>query len=331
MREALARLGLACVLAALCGCAARAPHPDAFSFAVVGDAPYNAAEERAFEAMIERMNREPLAFVLHVGDFKGPGPCTDEIFQRRRAQLDRSEHALVYTPGDNEWTDCRGADMGRGDALEALARLRETFFASRRTLGRKPFVTDAQDLCAASEAPGCPCAMYPENRFWSRGGVRFVTLHVVGSNDNVGFGAASDEEARCRRAASLQWLERAARAAEHSETVAFVVAMQANPFERPLPTRRDLVDTPPAVYRDLLRRIEALPRRLRKPVLLIHGDSHTQRVDTPFRDPLGNAIPGITRLEAFGSPFVGWVKVDVDPDHPEVFRFEPKLQAVVAK
>jgi len=30
-----------------------------------------------------------------------------------------------------------------------------------------------------------------------------------------------------------------------------------------------------------------------------------------------------------GSPFVGWVKVSVDPGDPEVFRFEPTLWKVV--
>jgi hypothetical protein len=28
---------------------------------------------------------------------------------------------------------------------------------------------------------------------------------------------------------------------------------------------------------------------------------------------------------------VGWVKVTVDPDDPEVFGFEPRLQAVVPR
>ncbi|HUP97426.1 MAG TPA: hypothetical protein VM073_05770, partial [Usitatibacter sp.] len=63
--------GIACA-ALLAACAAYAPpHPDTFSFAVLGDAPYNEREEVEFAAMIGRINREPLAFVLHVGDFKG--------------------------------------------------------------------------------------------------------------------------------------------------------------------------------------------------------------------------------------------------------------------
>jgi hypothetical protein len=37
----------------------------------------------------------------------------------------------------------------------------------------------------------------------------------------------------------------------------------------------------------------------------------------------------LTRLETYGSPFVGWVKVTVDPERPDVFTFEPKTEAFV--
>jgi hypothetical protein len=37
----------------------------------------------------------------------------------------------------------------------------------------------------------------------------------------------------------------------------------------------------------------------------------------------------ITRLETYGSPFVGWVKVTVDPARPDLFSFEPRLRAIV--
>ena len=97
-----------------------------------------------------------------------------------------------------------------------------------------------------------------------------------------------------------------------------MILFQANPWH----SKRN-------VYGALLRQIEDAAKRLRKPVLLVHGDSHRQRVDTPFQDAFGNAIPGLVRLETFGSPFLGWVRVTVDPDDPNVFRFEPRLHALV--
>ncbi len=36
--------------------------------------------------------------------------------------------ALVYTPGDNEWTDCHRSNNGKYDPLERLAALRNGFF-----------------------------------------------------------------------------------------------------------------------------------------------------------------------------------------------------------
>jgi len=172
-----------------------------------------------------------------------------------------------------------------------------------------------QDQCADA---ACGCPAHPENRFWTRAGVRFVTLNIPGSDNNVGFDAANDAEAACRDAANGQWLERAIRASEHSQTRGLVIAIQANPWDSRKP-----------VYHAFLRQVVEAARRVKKPVLLIHGDTHTQRVDTPFRDSLGHTILNITRLETYGSPFVGWVKVTVDPDEPEIFSFAPKLQAFV--
>jgi hypothetical protein len=313
----MARLAAALALClALGGCAVRPPHPDAFSFGVLGDTPYNDREEAEFVRMMDAMNAEPLAFAVHVGDFKGPVHCTDALYLRRKAQFDRSAHPFILTPGDNDWTDCRRREMGDMDPVERLARLRQVFFADRWSLGRSRLELLVQDKCADA---ACACAAHPENRFWSRAGVRFVTLHVVGTRNNRGFDAASDAEANCRDEANRAWLEIAVRASERSETRALVIFIQANPWDV----------RGAQVYRPLLRQVEDAAKRLRKPVLFVHGDTHLQRVDMPFADSLGNTLTGITRLEVHGSPFVGWVKVLVDPDYPEVFRFEPKLWKVV--
>jgi len=76
------------------------------------------------------------------------------------------------------------------------------------------------------------------------------------------------------------------------------------------------------VYVDAL--IEAAAE-LRKPVLFVHGDTHQLRIDTPFKTRDGRIVPNPMRLEVYGSPFVGWVKVDVDATRPDVFTIEPKL------
>jgi hypothetical protein len=251
--------------------------------------------------------------VIHVGDMLGHHvPCSEEIYQRRKAEFDASAHPFIYTPGDNEWTDC--GPRGK-DAIPQLARLREVFFATRQSLGRSRIELSAQDRCA-DEA--CACPAHPENRFWTRAGVRFVTLNFPGSENNTGKDAANDAEAACRNQANAAWLEQAVRASEQSQTRALVIAIQADPWR----SRK-------GSYEPFLAGVRDAARRLKKPVLLVHGDTHLLITDTPFKDVLGNTMERITRLETYGSPFVGWVKVAVDPDDPEIFTFEPHLVKLV--
>ena len=74
----------------------------------------------------------------------------------------------------------------------------------------------------------------------------------------------------------------------------------------------------------LARPGDAFPTRIGdKPVLLVHGDTHWQRVDKPLRNPAnGKRLANFTRAETFGYPFMGWVKVFIEPDRPALFRFE---------
>ena len=62
-----------------------------------------------------------------------------------------------------------------------------------------------------------------------------------------------------------------------------------------------------SVERTLLPLAEAAPF----PVLLIHGDAHHHIVDRPFRNPKGQPIANLWRLEVFGEPRVHAVRVRV--------------------
>jgi hypothetical protein len=58
-------------------------------------------------------------------------------------------------------------------------------------------------------------------------------------------------------------------------------------------------------------------------VLLVHGDTHWQRVDQPLRHPVTKLpVANFTRAETFGYPFMGWVEVIVDSDKPQLFHFK---------
>src|SRR5258708_17142215 len=169
MNERGARRALALVVALLAtGCAMQQVRPPAFAFGVMGDTPYSEREEPRFLEMVEQMNAAPLAFVVHVGDFKAGAnsPCSDALFAKRRAQFDSSHHPLVYTPGDNEWTDCRRASNGDGDPIERLAALRRVFFADAWSLGARRIETRFQGECVEARAGACACTAHPEDRRW---------------------------------------------------------------------------------------------------------------------------------------------------------------------
>jgi hypothetical protein len=313
MKRAFACLAIALALA---GCATKPPHPEAFSFAVVGDTPYFDDEVVPFERMLASLATERLAFVVHVGDFKGGGnsPCTDRLYEATKARLDASPHPLILTPGDNDWTDCRRPTNGRMDPIDRLEKVRRTFFADAFSLGRVRLPLAVQDGCAEGDGTACRCPGLPENRLWTKNGVVFVTIHVVGSNDNRGFDASNDAEQACRAAANRAWLDRALRFANGPGVRGLAIFTHVDPWE-----------TRARVYDGLLDQVAAGAIRLARPVLFVHGDTHMYTVDRPFRDERGGRVENLVRLETFGSPNVGWVRVSVDPDDKQLFGFEPML------
>ncbi|CAN5907740.1 hypothetical protein BH23ACT11_BH23ACT11_29110 [soil metagenome] len=60
-----------------------------------------------------------------------------------------------------------------------------------------------------------------------------------------------------------------------------------------------------------------------KPVVPVHGDSHTVRIDKLRTSE--QQLLNFTRLETFGSPGVHWVRASVDTRDPEVFTFEREI------
>ncbi len=55
-----------------------------------------------------------------------------------------------------------------------------------------------------------------------------------------------------------------------------------------------------------------------KPVVLVHGDTHRLRINHPLVDPATlKRVDEFTRIESFGSPFVDWIRVKLDPSKPQ--------------
>ncbi|MDQ1717708.1 MAG: hypothetical protein QOE89_1661, partial [Pseudonocardiales bacterium] len=98
-----------------------------YTFAVIGDIPYGPAQISAFPKVIAQINTDPaVQWVDHLGDIKdGSSVCSDAYFQTIRSQFDQFKDPLVYTVGDNEWTDCHRTNNGGYNPLERLAAIRQ--------------------------------------------------------------------------------------------------------------------------------------------------------------------------------------------------------------
>lgn len=311
LTNAVMRCAASCLMAmvVLCG------KVQAFEWVALGDLPYGEAAKvgPSYRALIERINRTQTAFSVHVGDFKsGSSACSDEEFRRQLQHFALFEAPLVYTPGDNEWTDCHRASNGAYDPLERLSTLRQLFFPDGRSLGRRPLAVQSQ----ASEEPAY--AKFVENLRWQHQDVLFATVHVVGSNNNF---EARDPRAVAeffeRDRANIAWIERTFEQARRVGAKALVFAMQGDAFE----SKSAWEDFPPhsgfraSLGQTLLPLAAAMPI----PILLIHGDSHVFRFDQPFRlgkQPIGH----LSRLIVPGANDMRAVRIEVDTRAAQPWR-----------
>jgi hypothetical protein len=309
-----------------------------FSFGIWGDMPYVTpgrpdVESPKVTALIADMNAAQLAFAVFIGDVKsGSSPCTDDVYAAAVGRFDSFRGPMIYVPGDNEWTDCHRTNNGGYDALERLAFIRRTMLATPDSFGQRPLRLTRQ---------GPPGGVYAENARWTQGQVVFVAVNVPGSNNNkVGAAEcvsaasartpaqceAANAEYAARDAANIAWMRAAFELAKSRAAIGVVVIIHGNPaFDIP---ETETVDerTQPGVdgYDSFLAALVAETRAFRGEVVLVHGDTHYFRVDKPVRDR-ARPVTNFTRLETFGSPYIHWVKVTVDPRSRNVFTFEPMI------
>jgi hypothetical protein len=295
--------------------------PNAQTIAVIGDIPYGDALIAEFPADVAQINADPdVRRVIHLGDIKnGSSRCDDTYFSARLADFERFSDPLVYTPGDNEWTDCHRANNGGYVPTERLAKIRELFFA------------DPGETLGGSAHVRVQSRAFPENVMWHAAQVQFGVVHVVGSNDDQApwFGDRTDpatgaprpetpaetalraREYVSREAATLAWIDAIFDAAERRDAPGVVLGMQA-----------DMWDGGPAdqtAFVPIKAVIADRAARFGKPVLLLEGDSHVLKVDRPAGMPAN-----LTRVVVQGSTNVPheWLRLTIDPGSAGVFSCE---------
>ena len=288
----------------MAGCAHR--HGGAFEFALIGDVPYTEqARTNLFPNMVGEINDANVEFVVHDGDIKSAAaPCNDEEFRKTAEQFRTFEHPLFYIFGDNEWQDCESNKTNKFDPMERLGKLREMFCPDNASLGGRTLPLERQN------------AEFPENIHWRYGAVLFAGFNIPGDANDYG-----KPEFEARNAANCAWLKETFALARTQDCRGLMLVIQANPHFELAATNQVRRG-----FNEWLGILERETVAFRKPVVLVHGDSHYFRIDKPMVSArAGGRVEHFTRVETFGYPDVHWLRARVDPRDPNLFSFHIQL------
>lgn len=300
-------------------------------FAAFGDMPYRAEDEQRVQALTAAVNRRAPAFTIFLGDTKSSRePCSEEFLVLRPQRIfARFDRALIYIPGDNEWADCVPRGPGESGPAEALGRLREAFFGGPSSFGGRTI------RLARQGGRGGPFADETENARWTHARIVFATLNLPGlARPELPGARQIHPEALLilprLAAAAAVWIDETFAEARRKQARAVVLAFQADLWHpchmvaasdcrsRPLASggeagTRVLRDLPYDVGM-LLGRVAAGARAFRRPVLLLHGDSHNFLVQAWPSDGRGGTIPHATRMMVPGDREIAALLIRAEPE-----------------
>ena len=324
-----------------------------YAIGLWGDLPYNDAQAlTGVPNLIADMNSQRLAFTVQDGDLKGGNSiansttvttCANGLYLQALGYFNALRAPAIFTPGDNDWTDCDRPSNGGFNSLERLDHERQVFFSTPFSLGQRKMLQEVQasPLCLGLAPDGSkifvPCS---ENRRWTVEGVTYATLNIQGSCNNLCDTAPDSAEFTARNAANIAWMQETFDAAADKNSAAIMFVTQGNPgwdltdgARAPLRDPKTLAEANPATdgYQAFLSALREEVIAFRKPVAYVHGDSHYFRVDKPFLDASGKRLENFTRVETFGDNAANgtndanWVKVLVDARSREVFAYQPQI------
>ena len=313
-----------------------------YSIGLWGDLPYSDAQQAALPNLFADMNNAKLEFTVDDGDLKqgSNSPCDNALYARALGWFNSLEGAAMFTPGDNDWTDCDRANNGGFNSLERLDHERQVFFSTSFSLGQDPMKQEVQSTpsCLGVNGP-TPCV---ENRRWTFKGVTYATFNVQGSCNNLCDTSPDPQEYAARNTADIAWLDQTFAEAKADNSAAVMLISQADPgFDGSDATRAPTRDPKTLVENDananadgfhgFLVAVRSATIDFRRPVAYVHGDSHYFRIDKPLTDSQGRRLENFTRVETFGdhqengTNDVQWLKVLVDPGSRDVFAYQPQI------
>jgi len=271
-------VSLLCLMSAPTVATASGDHRGGYTFAVIGDIPYGDPALVTFPQAVEAINDDRrVKLVAHLGDIKsGSTLCSDSYYNTIRENFDHFEDPLVYTIGDNEWTDCHRTNNGAFNPLERLGTVRRTFFDDPGfTLGEHRARVLSQDRQG-----------YPENVQFTRQRVSFGAVHIVGSNNglqpwtnNTQATPEQTAEVLGRTAAAIQLIRDTFDSAKQHNHRAVVLMTQADMFD---PTVKDPKFADYYAFQPIVAAIAQESADFGRPVYLFNGDSHVYNEDAPL-------------------------------------------------
>jgi hypothetical protein len=312
------------------------------TLAIYGDSPYgttptDTTQFEATPAFIDSVNADPkVDLVLHIGDIhSGKQFCTQTYDQSIYDVWASYKDPLVYTPGDNEWTDCNKSaeggglrdasgnfvDYAGGDPIANLDLIRSIFFSDPGfSLGgrKKQVLSQAQAYDPAHPSD----SKYVENVMWEQSKVLFVTVNLPGGSNNDDdnwFGAArtaaQTQEVAERTGADLRWLDAAFAQAKADGVQAVLIGAQADMWDPEKGAAHQ------AAYEPFVRNIADNTLAFGGPVLMFNGDSHVYQSGNPLApgDPNysmhpGYDVPNFHRIVVHGSTLpLEWLRLTVSP------------------
>src|SRR3954454_19388241 len=111
---------------------------DSYAIGLWGDLPYSQEQATVgIPNLIADVNSQRLAFTVHDGDLKAGSnsPCDDALYTTALGYFTSLKAPAVFTPGDNDWTDCDRPSNGGYNSRERLAHERQVLFSTPFTFG----------------------------------------------------------------------------------------------------------------------------------------------------------------------------------------------------
>ncbi|MES2830749.1 MAG: hypothetical protein V4695_02000 [Pseudomonadota bacterium] len=279
------------------------------SFGVISHTAVAAPEDTVLREAIAATDADNLAFVVVNGIKASSEACSDQLFIRRKALLEKAKNGVIVSIAASDWSACR-AENGQSLAIERLNRIRDLFFGSDFSFGSTKLPLVRQDRTPKFRT-------YAENLRWDIDRLVFATVNLPANNNDFTHAAGRNGEFEDRMIADRAWLQRLFASATHRNAVGIVLFVDGNPMAVVPPKSSNGASAYRDGFAEIRQHIQQLSQRFDGKIMLIHGQDTDNTAFANIITWQGNI--GLLHLSS------GWQKITADPTSPALFRVTPGL------